>query len=112
MLVPVYTTFYRDDENTLQPVYVNGQNGNIFGVKNSSMKAARTWTIAMLVSALIVFTISLLITAGGLALPALFVPGVLGMLFAFILGICSLIPLYLVWHYNRKQGSPGRALIS
>ncbi len=103
LLQPAFTTYYLDDEQKVQPVLINGQNGQLFGVRRASMKKAKQASLYILITALIVFSISL----GSLVLSPL-IPlfagiSAIGAVAAFAIALAALIPVTLVWWFNRNQ---------
>lgn len=104
LLLPVYTTFYRDDNQTPLPLLIHGQAGRLSGRRQASMKQARRWTLIIVAVAVVIFALSLI---GGLLAyflaEGLVTLAVLGVGLAFGVGLASLLPLLLVWRFNRAN---------
>jgi hypothetical protein len=102
LLLPLYATYYQDDEGLPQPVYLNGQSGHVYAQRKASMKGARKLTLILLGVSAAIFLISLLLSAAALALPALLALGVLGITAAMVVGLAAIYPVASVWWYNRN----------
>jgi hypothetical protein len=103
LLLPVYTTYYLDDENRPQPVLLHGQSGKISALRRASLKRARRSTITLLVVATVLFVLSLAVSAASIFVPPALAFGVLGIVAALLFGLGALIPLATVWWFNRSQ---------
>jgi hypothetical protein len=102
LLMPLFATYYKDDEGHPQPVLVNGQSGQINGVRRASMKSGQRAALGMLAAAMVIFLASLGISAVSLAMPPLLVVGVLGLVAALLFGLGAVYPVVSVWWFNRK----------
>ncbi len=105
LLLPVYTTAYRDESGKVHPILIHGQNGKIFGIKRASQRQARNWSLGLAAVALICFVLGLLFAAGAALLPPL---GILSLLFfggALLAGITAPIPAFWAWNFNRKDAA-------
>ena len=71
LLLPVYTTAYRDEDGKVHPILIHGQNGKIFGIKRASQNQARNWSLGIAAIALICFIFGLLFAAGATLLPSI-----------------------------------------
>lgn len=104
LLLPVYTTFYRDDTQTPIPILIHGQAGRLSGRRQASMKQARRATLMIIAVAVVIFALSLV---GGLVAyffaEALVTLALLGGFLAFAVGLAGLLPLLLVWQFNRAN---------
>ena len=105
VLLPLYSTYYFDDEKNIQPIYINGQTGRTSGIKQASMKAGRKLSLILLSIAIIFFIISLITAAASLAVPLLLVLGILGFVLTLVIGIGAVVPIVLVWQFNRDHKS-------
>lgn len=103
LLLPVYTTFYLDDERQPQQVLIHGQSGRIHGKRRASLQRAQTAALTTLAVAVVFFLLSLVLTALGVAIPPLLVIGGIGLVVALLVGFGALIPLIMVWQFNRSQ---------
>ena len=105
MLVPLYTSYYLDDERQPQWIILHGQSGAISGTRRASVKRAqRTAWIAAAVAA-VMFLFSLLLGASGVLVPALLPVAGVGIILSVLVALGALIPLYAAWNFNR-QGEP------
>jgi hypothetical protein len=103
LLLPVFVSYYLDDDERPQPVFIHGQTGKMLAPRRASMKKARRTALIMIVIAGAVFGLSLLAGLGSLILPLLWVVAGLGLILAVIIGMLTLTPLVTVWQFNRSQ---------
>lgn len=103
LLLPVYSTFYRDEDYNIYPILIHGQTGRIFGIKRASVKQARTWSISLTVITLFSFFVGLLFAASTIILPIMAVISVLFFAFSLVVGILAPIPAIWAWNSNRSQ---------
>ena len=103
MLLPLYTTYYLDAEKVAQPVFIHGQTGQISGVRRASMKRGQRLSLIILVIAVLIFILSIVLAAASVALPILLVIGVFGFAIALLTAAGAVMPMLLVWQFNRKQ---------
>jgi len=106
LLQPVYSTYYLDDEKNVQPVLIHGETGQVSGARRASMQRAQRMAGILVGVALVIFLISLLASAAALALPPLLALGVAGIVLAVIIGLGAIIPLGVVWQFNRSHAAP------
>lgn len=102
-LLPLYSTYYYDDDQIIQPVFVHGQSGRMNGVRHASMKAGQKLSVILFAIALALFVISLIFAGVSLTLPVLLVFAILFFGLALVVGIASAVPLLMVWRFNRDQ---------
>jgi hypothetical protein len=105
LLLPVYTTAYRDEDGQVYPILIHGQTGKIFGVRRASQRQARNWSLGIAALALACFILGLLFAAGTALLPPL---GAVSLLFfgaALFIGIASPIPAIWAWNFNQKSNA-------
>jgi hypothetical protein len=103
LLLPVYTTAYRDEDGIVHPILVHGQNGKIFGLRRASQRQARKWSLGFAGMAMVCFVLGLLFAAGAALIPPL---GAIGLLFfggAFFIGILAPIPAVWAWNFNKDE---------
>ncbi len=101
MLLPLYTTWYTDDDGKAQMIFLHGQTGKLFGSKRASMKKARKYALVFFVLASIIAALSLILLLGGLYLATeLMGLASLGFMTAVFVGFLSLIPLGIAWYTN------------
>jgi hypothetical protein len=97
LLLPVYSTWYVDDDQQPLPVLLNGRTGQFYGLKRASMKKARRAAIiiAALAALLFLLTLALLYVEPSLV--------VLTAILAFFTGIGAILPIAYVSRFNRAQ---------
>jgi hypothetical protein len=104
LLLPLYTSYYLDDDNRAQMVLLHGQTGQLHGVKRASMKRARrvAGMIAAVAAVFLLLTLALLALGFTGAEAALAWAGVAGVL-AVGVGGTAVIPLVYAWYINSVQ---------
>jgi hypothetical protein len=60
LLLPVYATYYLDDERAPQPVFVHGQSGAVSGSRRASVKRGQRLALILIGVAVALFLLSLL----------------------------------------------------
>ncbi len=103
LLLPVYTTAYRDEEGKIYPILIHGQTGKILGVRRASQRLARNWSLGIATLALVCFVFGILFAAGTALYPPL---GAISLLFfggAFFVGITAPIPAIWAWNFNKEK---------
>jgi hypothetical protein len=103
LLLPLYATFYLDDERKPQPVLIHGQTGQISGSRRASMKRGQKAALSILVTAVVIFMISLILSLAGALLPVLLILGVIGLAISLVVGLGAIYPIAAVWWFNRNQ---------
>jgi hypothetical protein len=103
LLLPVFTTAYRDEDGKTYPILINGQNGKIFGVKRASPLRARNWGIGLLVVALACFIMGIVFAAGTIIFPLLAALSFVFFASTLIFVIAAPIPAVWVWNFNKSQ---------
>lgn len=101
LLLPVYSTWYYDDDQMPQPVMLNGRTGQLSGVKRASMKRAKRVTTAIAIAAALLFILTLIL---------LFVEPSLTLMtavLAFAAGFGAIWPIAYVSRFNRDQAGDG-----
>lgn len=104
LLQPAITTYYLDDDQKVQPVMINGQSGRISGVRRASMKKAKQVSGFILLAALILFVVSLSSLVLAPLLPMLVAISAIGVAVSFAIGLAALLPILIVWMFNRSSG--------
>lgn len=107
LLLPVYASYYQDDEGKPQPVLLHGRTGRLSGARRASLKRAQSTALSMLAAALVFGLIAMLILLVGIAMPALLAIGVIVLVFALLVGLGAIYPLAAVWWFNRQE-RPGQ----
>jgi len=103
LLLPVYATYYLDDQNTPQPILIHGQTGRPSGARRASMKRAQRLSLLIGGLAAMVFFCSLLVAAASYFNDSLFVVGVFGLILAFAVGVLALTPIFVAWQFNQRE---------
>ncbi len=103
LLLPVYATYYLDDQDTPQPILIHGQTGRPGGARRASMKRAQRLSLLIGGLAIIFFLGALFAAAASYFEEALFAFGVLGLALAFITALLALTPIVIVWQFNQRQ---------
>lgn len=102
LLLPIYSTFYLDDEGHTQKVLIHGQTGQLTGQKRGSMKRAQKVSLNLIIAAGIIFFIGLILVAIAVILPPILVLAGFILIAATLVGIGAVIPIWRVWQYNRR----------
>ncbi len=103
LLMPLYSTFYLDDEQTPRPVLIHGQTGRINGHRQASIIRARQMTYIIEALAAVIFTVSVILMLIGLAFPPLIVVGIIGLIIGLVISALGLIPIFMAWQFNQNQ---------
>jgi hypothetical protein len=103
LLLPIYTTYYLDDDGAPQVVVLHGQTGRINGARKASMKRALRTSMMIIIAAMVIFMLSLIVTLGTLIFQPLLILGGAGFLLSMFLVILAVMPVGLVWQFNRKE---------
>lgn len=103
LLLPLYATYYEDDEGRAQALLMHGQTGRIDGARRGSMRRARRLSLIVGLVALTLLVVGLGVLAAGLLVPPLAALGAGGVLVALVVGAAALVPMLRVWWFNRRQ---------
>lgn len=103
LLLPVYFTWYANEDNLPVPIFIHGQTGKIVGARYSSQRKGWKWAGISALIATTLFVLSLLSFAGTALLPFLSVLGVLLGVLSFLAGVFALYPAIYPWQWNRRQ---------
>ena len=96
-LLPMYVTYYFDDDENPQPVLIHGQTGQLSGYKRPSMKQARRSALIIVAVAVVIFGLSLIIGLASLVVRSLFPVAGVGVGIALVVGMSALTPMVIVW---------------
>ncbi|NPV77101.1 MAG: hypothetical protein HPY59_12100 [Anaerolineae bacterium] len=99
MLLPMIVSYYHGDDGKVYPVWINGQNGQIRGIRAASQRKGWIWAGVSSGIALALFIAGLLLTA----IPPITVLGAILIVLAFCIGVFAIIPAVWPWQWNRKQ---------
>ncbi|MCK4726772.1 MAG: hypothetical protein KAT29_13255, partial [Anaerolineales bacterium] len=103
LLQPLYATYYRDDDNKLVPIYINGQSGQIAGIRRASMKRGQRASLWILGAAIFLFILSIIAGTVSFFAPPVLPFAIVCFIAAALIAITALIPVARVWQYNRSQ---------
>lgn len=103
LLLPVYATYYRDDEGAPQRVLINGQTGQLYGAKRGSMARASRLSLIIGIVALVIFVVGLALALFSALFPPLLLLGVLGAVIGLMVAVGAVAPVTRVWAFNRQQ---------
>ena len=90
--LPVYFTWYADEDENPVPIYIHGQTGDIVGARLSSQRKGWKWAGISALTALALLILSLLSFTGTALLPFLSILGALLGIFAFLTGVFAVVP--------------------
>ena len=111
LLLPLYYTHYHDDDGKVHPIFINGQTGQIGGVRLASQRKGWQWAGILAGTALAALVIALLFFMGGALFPPAIALGVVFVIAAIILGISAIFPAVSPWQWNRSQNETSWFLI-
>ncbi len=104
LLLPVYTTYYQDDDGRTHPLIIHGQNGRLHGMRRASSKKAKRWSITIAAIALLTLCLSMIVGAISLAAEEAILPFAVIIFFGgMIIAMAALIPFIIVWYVNSKS---------
>lgn len=97
LLLPIYSTYYLDDDGQPLPILLNGRTGQISGTKKASMKRAKKYArnLAILAAVLFLATLALLLLRPNLALFTL--------ILTLFIGLGAIVPIAQASRFNRSQ---------
>ncbi|MCA9896610.1 MAG: hypothetical protein H6654_14690 [Ardenticatenaceae bacterium] len=107
LLLPLYTSYYLDDDNQAQMVLLHGQSGKLHGIRRASMKQARrvAGIILAVAAVFLLVTLALLGLGFTVAEEALAWAGLVGVL-AVGVGGTAVLPLLYAWYVNSIAKRP------
>ncbi len=105
LLLPMYTSYYLDDEGCRRPVWIHGQSGQINGVRVASQSAGWKWAAILGGIGLVLLILSLILGAAGVVFPPLAPIAILLAVVAFLFGIAAIIPAVWPWQWNQRHKS-------
>ncbi len=103
LLLPLYFTYYQDDNGVIHPIYVNGQSGVIGGARLASQRKGWVYAGALAGVGLVLFLIGLLMAVLGVAMPPVAILGVLLIIAGVAACVGAIFPAAWPWQWNRKQ---------
>jgi hypothetical protein len=102
-LIPMWSSFYLDDENKPQSILVNGQSGQMSGSRRASMKKARKVSLSILIAALVAFALTVVVGLISIAVPGLMVLAGIGLISSLIIALAAIYPIATAWNVNRER---------
>jgi len=102
LLLPIYTTYYQDDNGRFHSILLHGQSGKLHGTRRASLKKAKRWSIAIATLALLTLCFSMILGAIGLAEDVVLPFALIFLFGAMALGITAVFPLIIVWYINSQ----------
>jgi hypothetical protein len=103
LLLPIYLTYYLDDDDHSQPILIHGQTGQLSGPQRASMKRAQRMALIIVAVAVIFFLLSLIVALASIFRPPLLLIAGIGLVMALIIGLLALLPLAIAWQFNRTN---------
>jgi hypothetical protein len=105
LLVPVYATYYLDDELVPRQILINGQTGQLAGARRGSLIRAKGRSLTIGIIAIVLLALSLAVGLGGLLFPPLIVAAVIGGMIALVVGAGAFVPLVRTTQFNRREAA-------
>lgn len=100
LLLPVYMSYYEDDDGSRRVVIINGDSGQPSGERRGSMRRAmRLMFIGLSITAIVAVVAVVIVLTD----PLLDDFAATAAIIAGIIGIASLIPVAQVWRFNNSQ---------
>lgn len=103
LLQPVFATYYRDDDDKPVPIYINGQSGQVTGIRRSSLKRAKRASIWILGAAILLFLISIISGVVVFLAPPVLLFSIICFIASALVALAALVPIAIVWQYNHTQ---------
>jgi Zn-finger nucleic acid-binding protein len=100
MLVPIFASYYRDDDDVIRMVYAHGQTGELAGQQRASLKKAKRYSKFIAIGAAVLFTVSLILGMIGYFESTVLPWAVIGFMAAVGLAITAVIPLLIAYSIN------------
>ncbi|VAW43373.1 hypothetical protein MNBD_CHLOROFLEXI01-2776 [hydrothermal vent metagenome] len=106
LLLPVYTSYYLDDNEQAQIVLLHGQTGKLHAVRRASMKRARRLALIILAVTAVLLLATFVLLGLGFTLDDAALPWA-GMLGVFTVGVggTAVLPLAYVWYVNNLRSN-------
>ena len=103
LLLPVYATWYRDDEGKRHPVYIHGQSGAVGGTRLASQRKGWKWAGITAAVALGIFLMALASFALAVVFPPVGAVGVVLVVLALLGIVGAIVPAVWPWQWNSRQ---------
>lgn len=102
-LLPMWSSYYLDDENKPQSILVNGQSGQMSGTRRASMKKAKKISLSIFITALIAFALTVVVGLISLSVQDLAVIAGIGIMISLIIALAAIYPIVTAWNVNRDR---------
>lgn len=102
-LLPMWSSYYLDDENKPQSILVNGQSSQMSGSRQASMKKAKKVSLTILIVALVILALAIGAGLLGMLVPGLMLLAGIGLVISIIVGLAAIYPIAKVWSVNRRE---------
>ncbi len=103
LLLPVYATWYTDDEGKRHPIHINGQSGSVGGLRLASQRKGWKWAGITGGIGAGIFLLALIFFAMAVVFPAFGVIGSVLAVLAVLVLIAAIVPAVWPWQWNRSQ---------
>jgi hypothetical protein len=103
LLMPIVSTWYKDENGKTYPIVLNGQSGKVHGKRMASVKQASRWTLGLMVIPVLLLLAALVIS---LVAPASIPQNlVCGGVVIFFIALLALIPILRAHHWNNRENN-------
>ena len=103
MLVPVFSSEYRDDEGHVIPILINGQTGKLDGALRASQRKGWVWSGGLAIIAIAFFILGALAALLGVVAPPVLAVASVFIVVSLIVGVVAAIPATYVWRWNARH---------
>lgn len=104
LLLPAYVTWYQEGER-VWPMLINGQTGQVNGVRRASARKANVTSAVLGVVALLLFLVGGVVALLGAVFPPAIAVGGAILVISLLLAIAAPIPAISVWAFNRRSSA-------
>jgi hypothetical protein len=113
MLLPIYATFYQDDDGQRLPVMIHGQTGQTIGLRRASVRRAGKTSARILAASILAVLVGLLLETlfHGMDSPLLAVSTII-ILLGFLGCLGASIPYLIAAGFNRNQKTGQKGFIT
>lgn len=102
-LLPMWSSYYLDDENKAQSILVNGQSGQMSATRRASMKKAKKISLSIFIAALIAFALTVVVGLISMSVPDLTGIAGIGLVISLMIALAAIYPIATVWNVNRER---------
>ena len=103
LLLPVYTTAYRDDAGNVIPVMINGQTGQVAGKRRASRKKGWLWSGLIAVVAVLCFIAAAALSLLWALSPLIVLLSAFLFLVSLVIAFVAPLPALYVWRTNHSE---------